>query len=125
MRCLNRIIDSTAGMQIQVSSSFGRRRTKRVELEELKVMYETNMMYWNDETLCLSTNNFDNQYFKAIVDMGESAVPMIYSTILESPNPIVRALDFIYPDYLQYEGYVTLDEVCQAWITILQILGKV
>lgn len=92
--------------------------------DENKFSFFTNFLYWNNETNHLSTNNFDNSYFRAIVDMGEDAVPLIYEQIRKSPSPIVKALDYIYPDYAQYEGVLTLKEVCDAWIIILQSIGK-
>jgi len=35
-----------------------------------------------------------------------------------------KMLDLIYPDYMSYEGYVSLEDVCNTWIITLLALGK-
>lgn len=83
-----------------------------------------NHEYWNRESNILSSNNYNSADFKRIVAMGEDAVPGILEIIKESPDPIVHALDFIYPNYMSYEGYVSLEDVCRTWIITLIALGK-
>lgn len=87
-------------------------------------MVRQNYEYWNRNSNFMSSNNFDNADFERIVAMGEDAVPGILEIIQDHPDPIVHALDLIYPDYMSYEGYVSLEDVCKTWITILLALGK-
>lgn len=79
-----------------------------------------NYKYWNQETGVLSTNNLDNAHFKQIVDMGVDAVPFIIEELKKGPTPLVHALDMIFPDVIQYEGFVSLKDACEKWLSILE-----
>lgn len=79
-----------------------------------------NFKYWNQETGFLSTNNLDNAYFKQIVDMGIDAVPFILQELKKGPTPLVHALDMIFPNVVEYEGFVSLKDACDKWLSILQ-----
>lgn len=87
-------------------------------------MVKMNHAYWNRNSNFMSSNNYDNADFERIVSMGEDAVPGIFEIIQDHPDPIVHALDLIYPDYMTYEGYVSLEDVCRTWIITLLALGK-
>ena len=87
-------------------------------------MVRQNYEYWNRSSNFMSSNNYDNADFERIVAMGEDAVPGILEIIKDHPDPIVYALDLIYPDYMSYEGYVSLEDVCNTWIITLLALGK-
>lgn len=96
-----------------------------VPKQELSIqMVRMNYEYWNRDSNFMSSNNFDNAAFMKIVGMGEDAVPGILEIIKDHPDPIVHALDLIYPDYMSYEGYVSLEDVCNTWIITLLALGK-
>lgn len=92
------------------------------ELNIQKVL--TNYEYWNRVSNIRSSNNFDNADFRQIVEMGEDAVPGILKIIQDHPDPIVHALDLIYPGYMTYDGFVSLEDVCRTWIITLLALGK-
>ena len=94
----------------------------RRELNKPEVM--TNYNYWNRVSNIHSSNNYDNADFRRIVAMGEDAVPGILEIIKDHPDPIVHALDLIYPEYMTYTGYVSLEDVCRTWIITLIALGK-
>ncbi len=79
-----------------------------------------NFKYWNQETGFLSTNNFDNSYFMEIVNMGVEAVPFIVEELKKGPTPLVHALDKIFPDVIKYDGFVSLKDACNKWLSILQ-----
>lgn len=79
-----------------------------------------NLKYWNQETEFLSTNNLDNSYFKEIVNMGIDAVPYIVEELKKRPTQLVHALDLIFPDVVKYEGFVSLKDACDKWLSILQ-----
>ena len=96
-----------------------------VPKRELNIqMVRLNHDYWNRNSNFMSANNFDNADFERIVAMGEDAIPGILEIIQDHPDPIVHALDLIYPDYMSYEGYVSLEDVCKTWIITLLALGK-
>lgn len=79
-----------------------------------------NLHYWNSESAFLSTNNFDNSYFRQIVNMGYDAVPFIIEELKKGPTPLVQALVEIFPGIVQYDGFVSLEEACSTWLSILQ-----
>lgn len=79
-----------------------------------------NFRYWNQETEFLSTNNLDNSYFKEIVNMGIDAVPFIVDELKKGPTQLVHALDLIFPNVVKYEGFVSLKDACDKWLSILQ-----
>lgn len=92
--------------------------------EDHRLVFSQNLSYWNKETNILSVNNFNNGYFKSIVDMGKDAVPMIYEELKKGPTPLVHALDLIFPGVVEYNGFVSLKVACDTWISILKKTGK-
>lgn len=84
--------------------------------------FQSNYDCWNATVDVLSTNNYDNINFQKIVKMGDSVIPLIYNIIKEKPHPIVYALELIKPGIVQRDGYVSLNEVCKAWLSILPLI---
>lgn len=84
----------------------------------------TNHKYWYRNSNFLSTNNFDDPDFLEIVNMGEDAVPGIMQILRHNPDPIVYALERIYPDMMSYKGFVPLEDVCKIWLITLTAQGK-
>lgn len=96
-----------------------------VEKVELKATmaecgFDMNLKYWERETATMSVNNFDNSYFDSIVKMGEDAVPFIYRKLQEGPTQLVHALELIYPQKVNYKGFVTLNQARRIWLKILK-----
>lgn len=91
---------------------------------ERRLVFNQNLSYWNKETNMLSLNNYDNGYFKTIVEMGKDAVPMIYDELKHGPTPLVHALDLIFPGVVEYNGFVSLKDACDTWISILKQTGQ-
>ena len=91
--------------------------TKRLDDE---VLFSQNYKYWNEQVSCLSVNNFENSYFERIVEMGKDAVPFILEEMKKGPTPLVFALDKIFPDTIEYDGFVSLEEACSTWVSILE-----
>lgn len=87
---------------------------------DLRTDFYANYNYWLSQTNHLSSNNYDNSYFRAIVGLGKVAVPYILEIIETEPNPVVHALDFIYPGIVEYRGYNSLENVCQLWSLIFK-----
>lgn len=119
------ITDTTdKGFSIDLSIS---RDNKELDISRQEINIQavrTNYDYWNRISDVQSSNNFENADFRKIVEMGEDAVPGILEIIKEHPDPIVHALDLIYPEYMTYNGYVSLEDVCRTWIITLIALGK-
>ncbi len=87
-------------------------------------MVKTNYQFWNAMANIKSSNNYDDGYFMQIVNMKEDAVPGILEIIRDHPDPIVHALDLIFPDMVQYDGNVSLEDVCKLWTITLLTLGN-
>ena len=87
-------------------------------------IYRTELNAWMDESGVVSaTIDFENPHFKAIVEMGEKAVPWIRDTIETNPHPVVHALDLIYPNLVEYSGFVSLEDTCDAWKMLLKLMN--
>lgn len=99
--------------------------TSKINLENIDkaATFFHNYKYWNQETGVLSTNNLNNSYFKQIVAMGVDAVPFIVGEMKKGPTPLVNALDMIFPDVVKYDGFVSLKDACDKWLSILQQIG--
>lgn len=92
---------------------------------EIRTNFFHNLKYWNNQTQFLSTNNLDNSYFRNIVEMGYDAVPLILDVIKDHPSNLVFALDKILPGVMEYdEGYISVEDLCNAWISILTTIEK-
>lgn len=89
-----------------------------------RVVFLQNLKYWNDMTNIMSVNNFDNSYFESIVKMGRNAVPFIVEELEKKPTPLVHALDMIFPGVVKYNGYISLKDACDTWLSILKKTGK-
>lgn len=96
--------------------------TKKIDSTDIDnaATFSQNFKYWNQETEFLSTNNLDNSYFKEIVNMGVDAVPFIVKELEKGETPLVHALDLIFPDTVKYDGFVSLKEACDIWLSILR-----
>ena len=94
------------------------------EKEDNINIVRTNYRYWNAVSNIKSTNNYDDDYFGQIVRMGEDAVPGILEILLDHPDPIVHALDLIFPNRVEYHNNVSLEDVCEIWIITLLATGK-
>ena len=105
-----------------VSSVSKNGETTRIDLDGIdkSATFFHNFKYWNQETGVMSTNNLNNSYFKQIVDMGIDAVPFIVEELKKGPTPLVHALDMIFPDVVKYDGFVSLKDACDKWLSILQ-----
>lgn len=89
------------------------------ERSERQYAFEANLMNWLEATEHMSVNNFDNEYFNAIVEMGEEAVPFIIERMKKEPTQLVHALDLIYPGRVKYHGAVSLRKACEEWMRLL------
>lgn len=85
-----------------------------------RVSFEQNLKYWNAHSEMLSVNNYENSYFDKIVAMGADAVPFIIEELDKGPTALVHALDLIFPDTVEYNGCVSLNDACKTWLSILR-----
>lgn len=91
--------------------------------KNIRSTFDYHFQKWHEETCFMSTGNFDNSHFEAIVNMSEDAVPFILEIISERPSMVVNALDLIFPCVVKYEGFVPLEKACRVWTKILLARG--
>lgn len=115
---------SSGGFSLSAVATLDGRRTNAPHEERNRQLVMANYNYWNKASNLLSVDNFDDDNFKQIVSMGEDAVPGILEIISKKPDPIVHALDLIYPGYMKYEGHVSLADLCRLWTITLLSIGK-
>lgn len=88
-----------------------RHATLRTRFEEL---YE---QWWKETCVYSDPNKFtSNPNFKAIVRMGENAVPFIIEKIKVFPSDLVKALNQIYNRRISPNKKVSIKEACRLWI---------
>lgn len=116
---------SRVSIQLEISTQIGQENAKTLDSKGIQNESEflSNMWAWNQDTGLRSVDNFSSSYFEAIVEMKEDAVPYIYRELLKGPTPLVHALDLIYKDEVEYEGYLPLDFVCNIWLGLLKEKG--
>jgi len=83
--------------------------------------FQDELYRWECDTALSGDQYFENAHFKAIVDMGDKCIPWIHEIIDNHPDPIVHALDVMFPCIMKYEDCVPLNEVCEAWSALLQL----
>lgn len=89
-------------------------------VSDIKTSFNLNLQYWNARNQYMASYNFEDPYFRNIVDMGIKAVPLILEKLKETPSSLVHALDQILPGVVNYEnGYIPIEEACKTWISIL------
>lgn len=89
-----------------------------------RVNFTQNYRYWTKTSMLDATDNTDNSYYREIVNMGVDAVPFILEELEKGPSQLVYALDDIFPGVMTYDGYVSLEDACKQWISILKATGK-
>jgi hypothetical protein len=96
--------------------------TEHERTANLRERFETLYEQWWKETCVYSDPNVftSNSNFKAIVQMGEPAVPFIIEKIKEFPSAIVKALNKIYGIRISPTKKVTINEACRLWIKKLE-----
>ncbi len=98
--------------------------TLDTEESEALATFRGNYETWNALNAMSSSSNFDNAYFKEIVNMGKKAVPFIYEELKKGPTDLVYALEAIFDYPIKYEGFVPLEKSCEIWLSILQKIEK-
>ena len=88
-----------------------------VETEERRGAFDFHLMKWKEKTMFLSSSEsiIEDDDFKAIVAMGESAVPYIISEIENTPSTLVWALNCIFNKKITNNPDTTIKEACKLW----------
>ena len=121
-RTSNQVPRTGTPVEIELSGTLVSSSGSRpIELSDPERAFEfhSNLQYWNNTAGFLSVNNYDNSYFRAIVNMGEAAVPYIKKELEKGPTSLVYALDMIYPGRVRFNGFVSLKRACAVWLRVL------
>lgn len=83
-----------------------------------KLFFLSNITKWEKETMFLSSANsiIENKHFKAIIGMGDTAVPFILEEIDKEPSTLVWALNMIYKRKVSNNPNLTITQACKRWI---------
>jgi hypothetical protein len=87
-----------------------------------KFRFQHHLKNWENKVMFLSSPNaiVENVDFKAIVNMGKSAVPFIVEEIERKPSSLVWALNFIYERKITDKPTATISEACKLWVKELK-----
>lgn len=93
--------------------------------KEFKDLYDK----WNEATMFLSCRDFQNEPgFIALVEWSKEhkkeAVESIAEMLKEEPSFVVYILDELFDHPLIYEGYIPLDQYCNAWIALIEFYNS-
>lgn len=90
-----------------------------------KLMFDALESSWKKETRFLSSvkDIIGQQDFKAIVSMGEQAVPFIGQSIDSEPSALVWALNMIFRGKISDKKDLTIAEACKLWVKELRRQG--
>ena len=112
------------GVRVQMSAMSKEQGKQAEELNtadaDAFATFMGNFETWNAQNALSSASNFDNVYFKGIVNMGKRAVPFIYEELKKGPTDLVYALDAIFGYPIKYEGFMPLEKSCEIWLSILR-----
>ena len=87
-----------------------------------RFVFDLHFMNWKEKTMFLSSTQsiIDDEDFKAIVAMGESAIPYIITEIENTPSTLVWALNFIFNKKITNNPDTTITEACKLWVKALK-----
>ena len=57
--------------------------------------------------------------------MGKDAVPFIYKELKKGPTDLVYALEAIFGNPIKYNGFMSLKQSCDLWISILKKIEEI
>ena len=116
------------GVKVQMSAMSKEQGKQAQELDTSDAddfaTFMGNFETWNAQNALSSASNFENVYFKGIVNMGKRAVPYIYEELKKGPTDLVYALDAIFGYPIRYNGFIPLEKSCEIWLSILQRIEK-
>lgn len=75
---------------------------------------------WKQETFAMSVNNFDNIYFRFIVNKGKDYLPFIYKDLKNGDTSLIHAIELICPNDVPYKGFVSLKVARKLWLKTLK-----
>lgn len=96
---------------------------------DYRALFNNYYCKWKQETCFESRSDiiFSDPNYRAIVNMGNSAIPYIKEIIAQKPNFIVHALHLITGEEVKdrsliskYKGFTSLKRYCKLWVKKLK-----
>lgn len=83
-----------------------------------KIRFDNHHAKWQEKTMFMSSvkSIIEDEDFKAIVAMGQTAVPYIVESIETKPSSLVWALNFIYNKKITKKENATISDACKLWV---------
>lgn len=87
-----------------------------------KFRFQNHLLNWEQKTLFFSSikHILEDDDFKAIVSMGQTAVPFIIEEIEAKPSILVWSLNLIFNRKVSNDSNVTISEACKLWVRQLK-----
>lgn len=121
-------LDAFSGILAQTSNSSTTDYIRSVDTRELissnrKFIFQFHLNNWESKVKFLSSTNaiIDNDDFKAIVNMGQHAVPFIIEQIERKPSTLVWALNFIFGRKITSKPDATIADASKLWVKELKM----
>ncbi len=115
-------VDNYSGIYSTITDKVMFDSMKQADSENLmtyisKLRFRSFYERWEKDSRFLSSVNdiVDHDAFKAIVAMGEDAVPFILEEISSNPSTLVWALNYIYHRKVSNNPNTTIPEACKLW----------
>jgi len=91
----------------------------------LDFKFKHHLANWENKTMFLSSPKsiIEDEDFRAIVAMGNSAIPFIIEEIDRKPSPLVWALNFILRRKITDNHNATITDACKLWVKTLTKRG--
>ncbi len=116
-------VDSYSGIYSVITDKAIYKSVKQADSENFlayipKLRFQSLYEQWRNDTRFTSSASdiVNNEAFKAIVAMGEAAVPYIVEEIDNTPSTLVWALNFIYQKKISNNPDTTVQEACRLWV---------
>ncbi len=116
-------VDSYSGIYSVITDKAIFESVKQADSENFlayvpRLRFQSLYEQWQSNTRFMSSvgDIVEDEAFKAIVAMGEMAVPYIVEEINNTPSTLVWALNFIYQKKISNKPDITVLEACKLWV---------
>lgn len=116
-------VDSYSGIYSVITDKAIFESVKQADSENFlayvpKLRFQSLYEQWRNDTRFTSSASdiVSHEAFKAIVAMGEAAVPYIVEEIDNTPSTLVWALNFIFQKKISNNPDTTVQEACRLWV---------
>lgn len=121
-------VDSYSGILTEIANSNTAKYLNGVDYNERKLYnidvfkFRSHLAKWQVKTMLMSSTKaiIEDADFKAIISMGNLAVPYIIEEIESNPSTLVWALNIIFNRKITNNPNTTIPEACKLWVRELK-----